>query len=65
MLWIVVSRFVRTRKKAPRFEMVRGAFVGCHNSFVGFYLSPPSGARATPRNASPARAERIVTNVSR
>ena len=36
------------------------------NSVVGFYLPPSSpGARATPRNASPARAERIVTNLSR
>ena len=35
------------------------------NAVVGFYLPSSSGARATPRNASPARAERIVTNRSR
>jgi hypothetical protein len=35
------------------------------NSVVSFYLPFSSGARATPRNASTARAERIVTNVSR
>lgn len=29
------------------------------------YLPDSSGASATPRNASPARAERIVTNLSR
>src|SRR5580704_1882737 len=54
---------VRGRSKGDALAL-RGAPWLVAKPGCGFYLSP-SGARATPRKASPARAERMVTNRSR
>jgi len=51
------------RKQAPRADLARGALFGC--LLCQSYYLKSAGAQATPRKASPALAERTVTNLSK
>jgi hypothetical protein len=64
MLSVETLGLCKQRTRLPRVELARGALVDC-KFCCWFYLPNSSGARAAPRNAWPARVERIVTNLSR